>query len=131
MFTQTEYLQGWLVYGVAALVGLACWWYLLTKIPGRFLRLPLLGVMAALLLMPWFSAEDSHFLAPAWLIAGSEGLFEGPEAFWRAGKPLLVALAAGLTVGVIAEIIRSLKGRNTTKARVHAAAKTQRAAASH
>lgn len=131
MFTQAEYMNGWLVYGLAAIVGLGCWWYLLTTIPGRFLRLPLLGLMAGLLLMPWFSAEDSQFLAPAWLIAGSEGLFDGPDAFWRAGKPLLIALGSGLAIGVVAEVFRSLKNRNTTKARVHAAAKAQRAAASH
>lgn len=128
MFTQTEYINGWLVYSLAAIVGLGCWWYLLTTIPGRFIRLPLLGVMAGLLLMPWFSAEDSQFLAPAWLIAGSEGFFEGPGAFWRAGKPLLIAIGFGFAIGVIAQVIRSLKGRNTTQARVHAAA---RAAASH
>ena len=39
-------------------------------------------------------AEGNAFLAPAWLIAGSEGLFDGAENFWRAGRPLLMAMAA-------------------------------------
>lgn len=128
MFTQAEYLNGWLIYTLAALVGLACWWYLLTTLPGRFLRLPLLGLMAGVLLMPWFSGADSSFLAPAWLIAGSEGLFEGKDAFWRAGTPLLIAIGGGLALGIFAELFRSLRGRNTTQAKVHAVAKAHRTA---
>ena len=64
-----------------------------------------MGAMAALLFTPWSVAEGNPFLAPAWLIAGSEGLFDGGEYFWRAGQPLLMAIAAGAALALLAQIV--------------------------
>jgi hypothetical protein len=112
MFTQAEYINGWLVYCGGALIGLGCWWYLLKKLPLGPLRPPLLGAMIGLLFMPWQTDIDSGFFAPAWLIAGSEGFFEQADAFWRAGTPMLVAVAAGLILVTGLQLARHILRRN-------------------
>ena len=109
MFTASEHLQGWLAYGVGATLGLICWWYLLSKLPLKPLKPVLLGVMVGLLGMPWTTDVGSEFYAPAWLIAGSDGLFEAPEAFWRAGTPLLMAMGVAAVIALIIQIVWSLK----------------------
>ena len=110
MFTETDALHGWLVYGAAAFIGLICWWFLLKVLPLKPLRPVLMTAMAALLLTPWSVADGNPFLAPAWLIAGSEGLFDGMEFFWRAGKPLLMIIAAAAAVALVAQIAWTMFG---------------------
>ncbi len=105
MFSEADYINGWLAYGVGAIVGLWCWWYLLSKLPIRPLRPFLVGAMAGFLCMPWYSAENYHFLAPAWVVAASEGLFDGPEYFWRAGTPLIIAIVVMAVLGVVLQIL--------------------------
>lgn len=105
MFTQAEYINGWLAYGCAVIVCYWCWWYMLSKLPIKPFRPILLGAMAGLLLMPWTADPQLSYLAPAWLIAGSDGFFEGPAQFWRAGAPLLVALVASMILALIIQII--------------------------
>ena len=92
MFTASEHLHGWLVYGGGAVLGLLCWWYLLIKLPVKPIRSLLFGAMVGALCMPWPTEDGGQFFAPAWLIAGSDGLFDGADAFWRAGTPLLMAI---------------------------------------
>lgn len=111
MFSETDYVNGWLIYSIGAIVGLWCWWYLLSKLPISPLRPLLVGAMAGLLFMPWYSADNYHFMAPAWVVAASEGLFDGPEYFWRAGIPLIIAVVAMAVLGVVLQILfRLLSG---------------------
>jgi NADH:ubiquinone oxidoreductase subunit 6 (subunit J) len=105
MFTQAEYINGWLAYAGAVIVCYWCWWYMLSKLPIKPLRPVLLGAMAGLLFMPWSVDPAMSYLAPAWLIAGSDGLFEGAAKFWRAGAPLLVAVVASIIVALIIQIM--------------------------
>ncbi|WP_053981994.1 hypothetical protein [Marinagarivorans algicola] len=105
MFSESEYINGWLVYGMGVIIGLWCWWYLMYKLPLKYLRPALFGAMTAMLVMPWPTSDGSAFLAPAWIIAGAEGVFEGVEAFWRAGIPMLIAVAAGTMMGVVLQIL--------------------------
>lgn len=104
MFTEADYLNGWLAYGAGAIVGLWCWWYMLSKLPIKPLRPVLVGIMVGFLLMPWYTSAGSDFLAPAWLVAASEGLFDGPEHFWRAGSPLIVATVIAALLGFVVQV---------------------------
>lgn len=108
MFSEGEYINGWLAYSAGVIVGLWCWWYLVYKLPLKYLRPALFGAMAGLLMMPFPTAEGSHFLAPAWIIAGAEGVFEGGEAFWRAGTPMLIAIAVGVVAAIVMQGIALL-----------------------
>lgn len=99
MFSEAEYINGWLAYSAGVIIGLWCWWYLLYKLPLKYLRPSLFAAMAAMLTMPWPAMENSGFLAPAWIIAAAEGIFDGLEAFWRAGTPALTATVLGAIIG--------------------------------
>ena len=101
MFSESEYMNGWMVYSIGVIIGLWCWWYLLYKLPLKHLRPALFGAMAAMLIMPWPAMESSNFLAPAWIIATAEGVFEGLESFWRAGAPALTAIIFGAISGLL------------------------------
>lgn len=116
MFTASEHLHGWLVYGGGAVLGLLCWWYLLIKLPVKPIRSLLFGAMVGALCMPWPTEDGGQFFAPAWLIAGSDGLFDGADAFWRAGTPLLMAIAGAAMVALIMQIAFSIKADSQQKA---------------
>ncbi len=117
MFMVSEHLHGWLVYSGGAVLGLLCWWYLLIKLPVRPIRSLLFGAMVGVLCMPWPTEEGGQFFAPAWLIAGGDGLFEGPEAFWRAGTPLLMAIAGAAMIALVIQIALSMKSDSQKKAK--------------
>lgn len=106
MYTQAEYLYGWLIYllGVAIIMG--CGWLWTARLRSGDLRLLLrLGVLV-FLIVPWHVSPEDDSLAPAWIMAAFEGIFEGGEAFWRAGTPLLAALALVLGLTLVVQIIR-------------------------
>jgi hypothetical protein len=100
MFSQDEYLYGWLLYLAGALALILVGWVLTAKIRWKPLKrvIRLLGM--TFLLVPWYASEELAYLAPAWIIAAFEGIFEGN--FWRAGGPLLSALGVALIVGGVA-----------------------------
>lgn len=104
MYTHDEYFYGWLLYlaGVALMMG--CGWYFTSGIRIRPLKILIRVAAAVFFLVPWYSSSDLDYLAPAWLIASFEGVLGGETSFWRAGAPLLtaVALASTLTLLIIA-----------------------------
>ncbi len=98
MYTEQEYLYGWLFYALGALLLIGSFWWLTSVIRFRPVRLVLRVVFSVAMFTPWYASDDLEYLAPAWLIAAYEGVFEGGDAFWRAGAPLVSA--AGVALGV-------------------------------
>lgn len=96
MFTQEEYFWAWAFYLCGAFIFLSVLWFFSGKITRLEPKYLIRVVPAVFLLVPWYSEGDSGYLSPAWLISGIEGAFEGSEAFWRAGTPLIVALLSAL-----------------------------------
>jgi hypothetical protein len=123
MLSSAEYTNAWLAYILAMIVGLWCFWYLLSKLPLGRLRMVLVCTLAGFLAMPVETAPSSAFLAPAWLMAISETLFDGHDAFARAGSPLVAAVLLGAGLGII---IEALWAFFQPKAAPTAAPKTQR-----
>lgn len=110
MYTQEEYLYGWLLYLAGVLLLMGCGWLLTARIGWRPLRHLLRLLAAVTFLVPWYANPDMAYLAPAWIIAGFEGVFE--NNFWRAGGPLLSALAAALLLGILVQLIlRAVENR--------------------
>lgn len=103
MYTQEEYLYGWLFYGAGALLLILCGWIITARIPWRELRQLLRLTAVISLIVPWYADAGMTFLAPAWVIAAFEGIFEGN--FWRAGGPLLSALAVALAVAIVWQVM--------------------------
>lgn len=105
MFTPEDYWYGWLLYIAGGLVFFGCWWYLTAKIRYAPVRLLLRVIAVITMFVPWYANPDMGYLAPAVLIAGMEGIFDGDGAFWRAGTPLLVALGIGVTASLIYSLV--------------------------
>lgn len=96
MYTQEEYLYGWLFYLLGVGVVMLCGWWLTAKLRWMALRNLLRISVGVALLVPWYAAESTDYLAPAWIIAAFEGIFDG--SFWRAGSPLLLAIGVAAVV---------------------------------
>lgn len=94
MYTHDEYLYGWVFYLLGVLVVMGCGWLLTARIKWLVIRHMLRVVVGVTLLVPWFAAPELGYLAPAWLIAVFEGLFEHDGSFWRAGTPLITAMVS-------------------------------------
>ncbi|WP_018015632.1 hypothetical protein [Teredinibacter turnerae] len=112
MMTSAEYLQAWLYYLLGAILLIGCWWYATRPIPWAELRHLLRLVVIAVLLIPWYTNTQQEYLSPAFLIAIVEGLFEGGDAFWRAGTPLLAGVAAVVGLSLVVLGVRWLLLRN-------------------
>lgn len=105
MYSHDEYVMGWMYYGAGVAVFLLAWWFLTRAIAFNELRQLLRFIPAVALIVPWHADPDSIYLAPAWVIAITEGVFEGPAAFWRAGTPLLFAMVLMLIMVTIVKLI--------------------------
>lgn len=100
MYTLENYIWGWVFYLFGALLFIGCWWYLTRKIPYLTIRLVLRAVVAVGLLVPYVVDSQQDFLAPAIIIAPVEAVFNGSEAFWRAGFVLLISLLLALIASI-------------------------------
>lgn len=111
MFTQEEYYWAWGVYLAGYVVFLFAWWMLTANIKWRGFRHTSRIVFAVFFLLPWFTEQGSEYLSPAWLVSGIEGAFEGGDAFWRAGKPLLLATFVTLALASLLYLFLWWRGR--------------------
>lgn len=101
MMTETEYLYAWLYYLGGAFIMVVCLWFLVRKLRSVQVKTTLLVVVAVMLTVPWYSDAQQSYLSPAFIISVYEGFFEGLEAFWRAGTPMLVGMGISLLLCVI------------------------------
>jgi len=106
MMTETEYFYAWSYYALGAVLLVGCWWYATRRIPWLEVRYLLRVVVTVAIAMPWYTnSQQMEYYSPALLIAALETAFEGGDAFWRAGRPLLftmsffVALSALFFIG--------------------------------
>jgi len=106
MMTESEYLYAWLYYLLGAVLLISSWWYATRKIPWPELRHLARMLVTVAVLVPWYTNTQQDYLSPALLIAVIEGLFEGGTAFWRAGTPLLAAMAAATFVSFLYFCVR-------------------------
>lgn len=109
MYTTQDYLYGWVIYLAGYAVFMICWWLLTAKVSWRPVRRLLRVAVAVAFIVPWYSAPDADYLAPAWVIAATEGAFDGGDAFWRAGMPLLAVLSAALLVAIVLQVVWAFK----------------------
>lgn len=114
MMTENEYLFAWFYYLLGAALLIACWWYLTRKIRWVEIRYLLRVVVGVAIVVPWYTNTQQDYLSPALLVAGLEAAFEGSEAFWRAGRPLVTAIAAAVTLSSVVFVGRWMYIRNRT-----------------
>lgn len=109
MFTQEEYLYGWLAYLIGAALLICGGWIMTARIPWRELRSLIRLLAVVTLLVPWYADTQMSYFAPAWIIAAFEGIFE--NNFLRAGGPLLSALAVALAISIVWQLIARFSRR--------------------
>lgn len=113
MYTQDEYLYGWLFYLLGVVIILGCGWWLTSVIRFKELRQLIRLSAVVTFLVPWYADPEMSYLAPAWLIATFEGIFEGEGAFWRAGTPWLSTLAVAVGIAVLWQVaVRIIAARS-------------------
>jgi hypothetical protein len=113
MYTEQDYLYGWLFYLLGVLIVLGCGWWMTSSMRSKEARQLLRLSAVVIFTVPWYASPDLDYLAPAWLIAAYEGIFERPEAFWRAGAPLLTALTIVIAIALIFQLIARFWGRGS------------------
>lgn len=102
--TTKAYMWGWFAYLLGSVGVLFVLWYI-TRPFMTWLRLSVRAVAAAVLLTPWSVSPEYGQLAPAWVAALFDGLFQEQMSYWRAGGPMLAMVGVALLV-VLAELWR-------------------------
>ena len=103
MFSIEEYLLGWFFYLAAVMGLLTVFWRITQAKPTYFhLRQLLRLSIAVLLLTPYFVDTNTHYLAPAWAVAGLDVLFSDIGSFWRSGGPLLLIWCTAIALYILA-----------------------------
>lgn len=123
MFTSEDYLYGWLLYLAGGLVFFGCWWYLTRKIALIEIRAVLRSICWVTMFVPWYASPEMDYLAPAVVIAGVEGIFDGN--FWRAGAPLLTAITTAILFTLVYTTVRRIYARKNQDSTVEATRPSQ------
>ncbi|WP_045858908.1 hypothetical protein [Teredinibacter purpureus] len=106
MMTETEYLYAWLYYLLGAGLLISCWWYATRRIPWPEVRHLSRLVVGVAIVVPWYTNTQQDYLSPALLISLLELFFEGASAFWRAGAPMLAAVAVAVAFSTLFFVVR-------------------------
>lgn len=106
MLSTSSYLIAWGFYLLGCVGGVSVVWYLTRNIRREELRNLLLLIVAVLLITPYYADPVQSYLAPALIMCLLEGLFEGPQAMWRTGVPLLVSLFGAMALSLMIELGR-------------------------
>ncbi len=101
--TSEAYITAWLMYLLGAAGLLIVVWYMTRTLKIDAIREPLRISAAVVLLFPFPIDEGYVEWAPAFLMLGFEGVFEGGQAALRTGIPLLSAIMVTLTLAGVAE----------------------------
>lgn len=109
--TANEYLWAWVFYVGAALAFYAVFWYWIRRSLWTEARQLLRVLLLVVLAVPWYTDPQQSYLSPAWLISIADLLLDGPNAFWRAGMPLVLGLIAGLVLSTLYSTFRWLQSR--------------------
>lgn len=101
--TSEAYITAWLMYLLGATGLLIVVWYMTRTLKIEALREPLRIIAAVVLLFPFPIDEGYVEWAPAFLMLGFEGVFEGGQAALRTGIPLLTAIIVTLVLAGLGE----------------------------
>ena len=105
MFSQTEYLGGWIVYGIAAFAGcLLVWVWTLNWRPAVWRAIAMITVVAVLC-TPVANQPGSEYWSPAFVVAIYDVALEHTSAV-RALTPMATLATAGLLIALIVSLIR-------------------------
>jgi len=103
--TSESYAIAWFVYVLGGLGLFAFWCWLTSGLSNRTAKLTLRALMFVMIMFPFNIGGGFDELAPGFLMLLLETVFEGEDAFYRVGTPLMMALAATFVVLAAVELI--------------------------
>lgn len=107
----TEYYWVWGAYLLASLLFTALLWYWTKALPWVELRRMIRILAIVAMFVPWYADGSHSVLAPAWMVGFGDLLTEGPEAFWRSGRVLLIAIITSMVLSTSYHIIAWYRAR--------------------
>lgn len=118
--TEQEYLWAWLAYICGALIFYAWVFYETRGTKWAEFKQIIRIIIAIGLAVPWYTDAQHGFLSPAWLTSVADALLKGPEAFWRAGLPLVLSLVIAIIVSCIYQLFRWYRQRSVNSSETQA-----------
>ena len=112
MFTEEQYLLAWVYYAFGAAVLMLGWWFLTKPIQRKEMRVLLRLIVAVSLVVPAKTQSEGEYLSPAWLASVFDALMYGPQAFWRAGTPLIVILCVSIGASCLLSVLFWYRNRS-------------------
>jgi len=103
--TSESYVIAWLAYVLGGFGLFAFWCWVTSGLSNRMVKLALRSLMFVMIMFPFNIGGGYSELAPGFLMLLLETVFEGGDAFFRVGTPLLMALAATFIVLVGVELV--------------------------
>lgn len=107
---ESQYLLVWAGYLVGALGCFLVWLRMTRNVRWLWLRRLLQMSAVAVLFTPWSVRMGEDELAPALMVSLFDSLLQGPEAFFRAGTPLLLMLGVAWAIVGIYHALTCLLG---------------------
>lgn len=106
MLTDNEYLMAWGLYLIAVIGFGAVWWRLTRFIGFRWLQNSIRILFFALLTTPALVVDESHRMAPAFMIWVLESTIVESDNVSRVYAPLIVTATVGLFLGLIEAFLK-------------------------
>lgn len=103
--TSESYAIAWFLYALGGLGLFAFWCWLTSGLSNRATKLTLRALMFVMIMFPFNIGGGYEELAPGFLMLLLETVFEGGDAFFRVGTPLLMALATTVVLLVAVELV--------------------------
>lgn len=114
MYMNSEsYALAWFAYAAGGMGLFAFWCWMTSGLSSRMTKLTLRSLMFVMIMFPFNIGGGYAELAPGFLMMLLETIFEGGDAFFRVGTPLMMALAATFIVLVLIELVAQHLRRKT------------------
>ena len=109
--TTENYVIAWGFYLLGGLGLFAFWCWLTESLANSSVKLVLRLLMLVMIMFPFNIGGGYEELAPGFLMLLLETVFEGPDAFFRVGTPMLTALFVTMVLATAFELFTRQRRR--------------------
>ncbi|TGG95549.1 hypothetical protein E4656_03790 [Natronospirillum operosum] len=101
----TNYMLGWVIYGVVGTLLYVLLWLGIRWMPGRNMRFFLRATLLAILVVPWRGEDPEVYFAPVIIVGAFAFMDTGPSAALLELQPLLAVILVIAVVTLVKEIL--------------------------
>lgn len=101
----TNYMLGWVIYGVVGTLLYVLLWLGIRWIPGRNMRFFLRATLLAILVVPWRGEDPEVYFAPVIIVGAFAFMDTGLSAALLELRPLLAVILVIAVVTLVKEIL--------------------------